>query len=158
MSNYNNYPASAPPAQNPGGYAPPAPSQGSYAPPQYGYTAQQGQGQPNAAPPNYGSHYGAPQATAAQPILVSPQPMVMAVRPMMLPSQPCSLVCPNCRQQIITRTVQRDGLLVWGSCAVLALLGCIFGCCLIPFCVPECKDVEHYCSNCNVLLGERRPL
>ena len=145
-----------PPGQptQPAQYPPPA----STPAPQYGYPAQQGGGYPaSQAPPNYGAAaYGQP----AQAVVITsaPPPLVMTMSAPYLPPHPCMMTCPNCRHQITTRVVQRDGLLVWASCAALAFVGCIFGCCLIPFCIPAMKDTDHFCPNCNVLLGSRASL
>ena len=42
-----------------------------------------------------------------------------------------SLVCPNCRANIVTRTVYKNGLLTWISAGVMFLLG-LWCCCCIP--------------------------
>nr|XP_033770544.1 LITAF domain-containing protein-like [Geotrypetes seraphini] len=62
---------------------------------------------------------------------------------------PTITVCPACRQNITTRIERSPGLMTWLLCGGLALVGCIAGCCLIPFCVGSCQDVDHYCPNCN---------
>ena len=142
----SNYPAAS---------APSAPSQqtaGGYNPPQYSYASPN----PQQNPPQY-AQYG--QAQPAQAVVVSAQPVqqVMVMGSAYLPPGPCTLTCPNCHQTVTTRVVERDGLCVWASCAALALIGCWL-CCCIPFCIPECKDVDHVCPSCGVLLGRRAPL
>ncbi|PAV87863.1 hypothetical protein WR25_25782 [Diploscapter pachys] len=42
-----------------------------------------------------------------------------------------SLVCPNCRANIVTRTVYKNGLLTWISAGVMFMLG-LWCCCCIP--------------------------
>ena len=64
--------------------------------------------------------------------------------PVFIPSEfPMQCVCPHCRQQIITRTTKENGLLTWLCIGGLCLIGCWFGCCLIPLCVDACK-VTYY--------------
>ena len=34
------------------------------------------------------------------------------------------------------------------------LCSCVLlGCCFIPFCIPDCKDVTHHCPHCRQMLG-----
>jgi len=72
--------------------------------------------------------------------------------------RPMNVTCPHCHQQIVTKVKCSAGLLTWllfGGCLVV---GCWLGCCLIPFCMDDCQDVEHYCSNCNSFLGNYKRL
>ncbi len=55
---------------------------------------------------------------------------------------PARCVCPSCSQTILTRLEKQNGLLAWLLAGGLCLIGCWFGCCLIPFCVDACK-VRH---------------
>jgi lipopolysaccharide-induced tumor necrosis factor-alpha factor len=67
--------------------------------------------------------------------------------------RPAQLSCPHCHQQIQTRVEYASGLLAWLICGGCVLFGCVLGCCLIPFCVDDCKDAEHYCPSCRAYLG-----
>ena len=66
-----------------------------------------------------------------------------AATPMLIPGEfPMQCTCPNCKQQIVTRTEKQNGLLTWLLVGGLCLIGCWLGCCLIPLCVDACK-VRH---------------
>jgi len=71
---------------------------------------------------------------------------------------PVQCSCPNCRSMIITRVEQTSGLLTWLLCFFLVIFGCWLGCCLIPFCISDLQNIQHYCPNCNAFIGEYRPL
>nr|XP_033818921.1 LITAF domain-containing protein-like [Geotrypetes seraphini] len=66
-----------------------------------------------------------------------------------LTDTPGVTVCASCHQNITTKVNHVTGMLSWIIFIVLCLLGCWFGCCLIPFFVNSCKDVDHFCPNCN---------
>jgi lipopolysaccharide-induced tumor necrosis factor-alpha factor len=61
--------------------------------------------------------------------------------------------CSFCGNQITTSTDPTSGLMTYCACFVIAIVGCFYGCCLIPFCCDPCKDVEHRCPQCNRHLG-----
>uniref|UniRef100_A0A672RPF7 LITAF domain-containing protein n=1 Tax=Sinocyclocheilus grahami TaxID=75366 RepID=A0A672RPF7_SINGR len=78
----------------------------------------------------------------------------------MLPSLrdlPAQTMCPHCKHQVITITDHYSGLMAWLACGCLALIGC-WPCCLAPFWMDSCKDVEHRCPNCNNVLSFYRRL
>jgi lipopolysaccharide-induced tumor necrosis factor-alpha factor len=107
-------------------------------------------------PPSY-SQAQPMYAQPAQPVVVSgmPSQTYVVAGPAFMPRTPTMCVCPNCHAQIQTEVRVNPGICAWASCIGLCLLGCWLGCCLIPFAIPECQDVEHYCPNCHVLLGRR---
>ncbi|XP_076362208.1 LITAF domain-containing protein-like isoform X4 [Tachypleus tridentatus] len=71
---------------------------------------------------------------------------------------PMQMTCPRCAAQVMTETTASPGLLTWILSGSLIFLGCWFGCCLIPCCIPECQDIEHRCPNCKHHLGSYRRL
>ncbi|XP_026858192.1 U11/U12 small nuclear ribonucleoprotein 25 kDa protein isoform X3 [Electrophorus electricus] len=63
---------------------------------------------------------------------------------------PCSSPtrCPHCEQFVTTEVITMTGSTAWLVCLVCAFLGCIAGCCLIPFCMSNYKDIVHKCPKC----------
>ncbi|VEL30154.1 unnamed protein product [Protopolystoma xenopodis] len=61
---------------------------------------------------------------------------------------PVSMTCPWCYQLIVTQTTIHDGCFTWLMCGLIAFFCGLFGCCLIPFCFDDCKDVYHRCPIC----------
>jgi len=85
-----------------------------------------------------------------------PQTVIVTTQGLRLGPDPASITCPTCRQEVITVVQYENGLMTWilvGSCAAV---GCWLGCCLIPLCVDDCKDVIHTCPNCRGFLGRYR--
>ncbi|XP_006637295.1 lipopolysaccharide-induced tumor necrosis factor-alpha factor homolog [Lepisosteus oculatus] len=113
---------------------------------------------PTYPPPGYG-----PKNTPVYPVQPQSPPVTchpvvsvqsVYVQPgLVFSDHPVVMNCPACRQMITTQLEYNSGALAWLSCAGLAIFGCIYGCCLIPFCVDSLKDVTHYCPNCKNVLG-----
>ncbi|XP_073801408.1 uncharacterized protein [Danio rerio] len=93
---------------------------------------------PQATSPNPGTY---PQTTT----------VTTTVRMPSLSDLPAQTMCPHCKLQVITITEHFSGLSAWVACGCLALIGC-WPCCLMPFWMDSCKDVEHRCPNCNNIL------
>ncbi|XP_062868387.1 cell death-inducing p53-target protein 1-like [Trichomycterus rosablanca] len=65
-----------------------------------------------------------------------------------LPPQPSLTRCPHCEQHITTEVRTVVGNTTWLLCLVCTFIGCFVGCCLIPFCTNNFKDVAHKCPKC----------
>ncbi|KAM4657202.1 lipopolysaccharide-induced tumor necrosis factor-alpha factor [Amazona ochrocephala] len=100
------------------------------------------------------------------PYVVQPSPThnpitvqtVYVQQPVVFCDRPVQMRCPSCNQIIVTHLSYDSGALTWLSCGGLFLLGCVAGCCLIPFCIDALKDVDHSCPNCSTLLGSYKRL
>ncbi|XP_040013900.1 lipopolysaccharide-induced tumor necrosis factor-alpha factor homolog [Xiphias gladius] len=65
-----------------------------------------------------------------------------------LPPCPCRTQCPQCRQYIVTETSTSVSSVTWLVCVITAFIGCVAGCCLIPFCLDRFKSITHRCPKC----------
>uniref|UniRef100_A0A3Q2P6T9 Lipopolysaccharide-induced tumor necrosis factor-alpha factor homolog n=1 Tax=Fundulus heteroclitus TaxID=8078 RepID=A0A3Q2P6T9_FUNHE len=64
---------------------------------------------------------------------------------------PGRIQCRYCQTTVVTSTESKVGLCTWLTFGGLFIFG-IWPVCLIPFCVPPCKDVQHSCPTCNNVL------
>ncbi|XP_034749478.1 uncharacterized protein LOC117957676 isoform X2 [Etheostoma cragini] len=69
-----------------------------------------------------------------------------------LPPRPCKTQCPECRQFITTETFNSVSSVTWLVCFMTALIGCVAGCCLIPFCINKFKSTTHRCPKCRTCI------
>ncbi|XP_026159511.1 lipopolysaccharide-induced tumor necrosis factor-alpha factor homolog isoform X2 [Mastacembelus armatus] len=88
--------------------------------------------------------------SSQQPAVIQPVNPVIVVQ--QLPADaPGQMMCPHCQSNVVTTIKYNVGMLTWIICGVLGVLMC-WPCCLIPFCVKDCKDVEHSCPTCHAVL------
>ncbi|KAH8868460.1 Lipopolysaccharide-induced tumor necrosis factor-alpha factor [Schistosoma japonicum] len=88
------------------------------------------------------------------PLITTNQPRVQEA----FRNKPANFRCLSCGKNISTQLEYHNGLLTYASCVGIFLLGGACGCCLIPFCVKACKDVDHKCPNCQRYVGSYRRL
>jgi len=131
-------------------------------PPMYPNAAEMPAAQPvpyQAAPAPQPVAYAQPAQVVVQPVVAAPAPVASSiVQPISLGASSVMCVCPSCRATVTTTTVYEAGGLCWLICFGCLFFGLWLGCCLIPFCINECKDVVHKCPNCNALIGKYKRL
>ncbi|XP_005007555.2 lipopolysaccharide-induced tumor necrosis factor-alpha factor [Cavia porcellus] len=159
----------------PGPYqAAPGPSSVPTAPPSYEETVGVNSYIPTHPAPVPGPTTGlmtGPDGKGANPPLYYTQPVpvlnptanttvqtVFVQQPVSFFDRPVQMCCPSCNKMVVTKLSYNAGALTWLSCGSLCLLGCVLGCCFIPFCVDALQDVDHYCPNCKALLGTYKRL
>ncbi|XP_060921322.1 lipopolysaccharide-induced tumor necrosis factor-alpha factor homolog [Labrus mixtus] len=65
-----------------------------------------------------------------------------------LPPCPCRTQCPECQQFVTTETFASVSSVTWLMCFMIAMVGCVAGCCLIPFCNKKFQTIVHRCPSC----------
>ncbi|XP_030610629.1 uncharacterized protein LOC115798077 [Archocentrus centrarchus] len=85
--------------------------------------------------------------------IVESEPAVETLRDLIVPvnslTKEAALTrCPSCEQIMITQTQKRVGETAWLACCMCSMIGCVAGCCLIPFYMNRFKDIRHQCSHC----------
>eukprot|EP01089_Gocevia_fonbrunei_P019780 TRINITY_DN710_c0_g2_i1.p1 TRINITY_DN710_c0_g2~~TRINITY_DN710_c0_g2_i1.p1 ORF type:complete len:104 (-),score=5.23 TRINITY_DN710_c0_g2_i1:82-393(-) len=68
---------------------------------------------------------------------------------------PQNHTCQFCGYTGITEVHNQIGLMAMLIAGSICFLGFWCGCCLIPFCVPQCKDQVHCCGSCKQPVGKR---
>jgi len=98
-------------------------------------------------PPAWSSHIG--------PVHKAPPPVAtQLVVPTELSDNPVDLTCVHCQHHVRTRIKSGPSVLTWALCTCLCLVGVCIPCAFIPFCSSRLNVTEHYCPNCDILLGK----
>lgn len=100
-----------------------------------------------ANPPPAWSNYIGPEHKAPAPVATQ------LVVPTDLSDGPVDLTCVHCQHHVTTRTKTGPSILTWALSACLCLFLC-WPCVCVPFCCGTLNVTEHYCSNCDKLLGK----
>ncbi|KAI1281979.1 Lipopolysaccharide-induced tumor necrosis factor-alpha factor -like protein [Halotydeus destructor] len=66
---------------------------------------------------------------------------------------PFRATCASCSTEVTTEITPVAGLKTWLSAVLICCVGGDCGCCLIPFCVDSCRDVQHRCPSCKTYIG-----
>ena len=73
-------------------------------------------------------------------------------------AHPMELKCPKCQYVGLSHCDTHNSVQAWAGCLVLCLVGCSIGCCLIPFCLEDCKNATHTCTQCGQEVAYKKAL
>ena len=93
-----------------------------------------------------------------QPVTGQPVAPVAPLPPVFFGRHSTNITCPTHGTPSNTITTAEVGLGTWLICCGLCFVGCDCGCCFIPFCINDAKDIKHTCANCGTFVGERKLL
>lgn len=166
-------PQSYPPANYPqNDYAPP----GQYPPQNYMPPPQSYPGGPQGYQPNPQGYPGAPQGYPPQGYQPHPQGypnqgpryVVTPVQPvygnavmvggpnlLILGDMSTEVVCPHCRQTVLTNVQKRAGNTAWIICLILCCF--CFPFCIYPLICDPCLDTYHICPACQQIISIKTP-
>lgn len=77
----------------------------------------------------------------------TPEPEVVKV--VDLSFSPATVQCPTCQQHVTTEIQYKVGKTSFLLCYLSILMGCVGGCCLLPFFLNYFKDTCHFCPSCH---------
>ncbi|KAM4525303.1 uncharacterized protein PAE49_001282 isoform 2-T2 [Odontesthes bonariensis] len=66
--------------------------------------------------------------------------------------------CPTCEEVVVTETSGSMGEAAWTMCILSSLMGCVAGCCLVPFCMKRLRNVHHQCPHCGAHIHTYKPM
>ncbi|XP_013883789.1 cell death-inducing p53-target protein 1 [Austrofundulus limnaeus] len=66
--------------------------------------------------------------------------------------------CPSCEEVVVTETHSTRGGAVWIMCFMCTFMGCVAGCCLIPFFMKRLRNTHHHCPQCQAIIHTHHPL
>ncbi|XP_030387042.1 lipopolysaccharide-induced tumor necrosis factor-alpha factor homolog [Scaptodrosophila lebanonensis] len=85
------------------------------------------------------------------------EPTFVHSAPLHLGPNPCSVICPACGAQKVSRMTHTPNTRTHLGAGLLCLVGwCCCACC-VPYCMNSCRTGNHYCSKCNTFLGSYSP-
>ncbi|XP_034073051.1 uncharacterized protein LOC117546798 [Gymnodraco acuticeps] len=96
------------------------------------------------------------EEVAPEPVTETPANPVVPVE--CLCQTPEQTRCPCCGEVVLTETHSRVGEASWIICCTCAMLGGVFGCCLIPFFNDRFKNVQHVCPRCQAKIHTYEPI
>uniref|UniRef100_A0A0G4HWC8 LITAF domain-containing protein n=1 Tax=Chromera velia CCMP2878 TaxID=1169474 RepID=A0A0G4HWC8_9ALVE len=129
--------------------------------PQYGGSQYHGDAKPPPSPTKHQSQFPPPpqptaygQAQSSAAGAGAPVAVQQEIHLVHLDDQPMHMICPQCKQRMVTNVTYEAGNTTWLACCLLGVF--CFPFCCIPFCCDKCKDCTHYCSACNVRIGTHK--
>jgi lipopolysaccharide-induced tumor necrosis factor-alpha factor len=84
---------------------------------------------------------------------VEPQPTTIVHHATYFGPDPVTTVCPSCRAHIRTQVNDEPSGKTHSIALCLFCFGCVFGCCLFPYCMSSCQKQKHKCPNCRSVIG-----
>ncbi|XP_051958958.1 UBA-like domain-containing protein 1 isoform X2 [Xyrauchen texanus] len=88
----------------------------------------------------------------------SPDPPVKTIPLDDLPMTSATVKCPFCKKIVDTEVRYKIGSNAFLFCCLLSVVGCLAGCCFIPFCMNRFKDIAHKCPSCSKDVGKSQRL
>jgi len=116
-------------------------------PPPYEAMGKQPQPDPMVYPAQNQGAYQSYQQGPTHVVMTQPVTVLQMFR-----ESPLRVTCQFCHADVVTSIYYENGTLVWLACFFIFLFFPL-GCCLIPFCMDNMKDVVHRCPSCHQQVG-----